>query len=81
MTERYPLLAAVPSPTQGVWHLGPIPVRAYALFILIGIVVAGLIAELRLRRRGEQPWLVLDVAIWAIPLGLVGGRILPGGAS
>ena len=34
------MLAYLPSPAQGVWHLGPIPIRAYALCILAGIVVA-----------------------------------------
>lgn len=26
--------AAIPSPTTAVWHLGPVPIRAYALCIL-----------------------------------------------
>ena len=34
------MLAAIPSPTQAVWHLGPLPVRAYALCIIAGIVFA-----------------------------------------
>ena len=34
------LLAYIPSPARGVWHLGPFPIRAYALFIIVGIVVA-----------------------------------------
>ena len=38
-------LAAIPSPTQGVWELGPFPVRAYALSIIAGIVAACWIAE------------------------------------
>jgi len=33
-------LASIPSPSQGVWHVGPFPVRAYALCIIAGIVVA-----------------------------------------
>jgi len=68
-------LATIPSPTQGVWHLGPLPIRAYALFILLGIVAAAAIAEWRLRQRGAPKWLVLDVALWAVPFGLVGGRL------
>ena len=31
------VLAYIPSPSQGVWHLGPMPLRAYALFIVVGI--------------------------------------------
>jgi prolipoprotein diacylglyceryl transferase len=68
-------LATIPSPTQGVWHLGPIPIRAYALFILLGIVAACAITEWRLRQRGAPKWLVLDVALWAVPFGLIGGRL------
>jgi prolipoprotein diacylglyceryl transferase len=52
-----------------------LPIRAYALCILAGIVAASAIAEVRLRRRGAPKWLVLDVAIWAVPFGIVGGRI------
>jgi prolipoprotein diacylglyceryl transferase len=68
-------LAEIPSPTQGVWHLGPLPLRAYALCILAGIVAACAITEVRLRRRGAPKWMVLDVAVWAVPVGIVGGRI------
>jgi prolipoprotein diacylglyceryl transferase len=71
-----PLLASIPSPTQGTWELfGFFPIRAYALFILLGIVAACAIAEYRLRQRGAPKWLVLDVAVWAVPFGIVGGRI------
>ena len=39
----------IPSPTVGVLHLGPLPVRMYALCILIGIVVAVWLTGRRLR--------------------------------
>src|SRR4030095_16321735 len=60
---------------QGVWHLGPIPLRGYALCILVGIVAACAITEVRMRRRGPQPWVVLDIAVWAVPFGILGARI------
>ena len=34
------LPATIPSPPQGVWHVGPIPLRAYALCIIAGIILA-----------------------------------------
>ena len=40
--------AYIPSPSQGVWHLGPFPLRAYALCIIAGIIVAILVIELGL---------------------------------
>jgi prolipoprotein diacylglyceryl transferase len=67
--------ATIPSPTQGTWHLGPIPLRAYAIFIIIGIVAACWIAEVRMRRRGAPKWFVLDVAVFAVPAGIIGGRL------
>jgi prolipoprotein diacylglyceryl transferase len=58
-----------------VWHLGPIPVRAYALCIVAGILVALWLAAKRMRERGGKPEDVWDVAGWAIVLGIIGGRL------
>ena len=65
----------LPSPPQGVWELGPIPLRAYALCIIVGIVVAILWTERRFVARGGEPGTVTDVAVWAVPFGLIGGRL------
>lgn len=67
--------STIPSPSQGVWQLGPVPVRAYALCILAGIVVAIWLGERRWRARGGRPGAILDIAAWAVPFGIVGGRI------
>jgi prolipoprotein diacylglyceryl transferase len=64
-----------PSPPQGVWHLGPLPIRAYALFIIVGIVAALLIGDRRWEARGGQRGVIYDIALWAVPFGLVGGRL------
>jgi prolipoprotein diacylglyceryl transferase len=68
-------LAEIPSPTQSVWFLGSVPIRAYALCIVLGIVAACAVTEIRMRRRGAPPWAVLDIAVWAVPFGIVGARI------
>jgi prolipoprotein diacylglyceryl transferase len=70
---QHPL--AFPSPSQGVWHLGPLPLRAYALMIILGIVVAVWLSERRWAARGGTPGVVIDIAVWAVPFGLVGGRL------
>ncbi len=69
------ILASIPSPSQGVWHLGPLPIRAYALCIIAGVVVAIWLGEKRWVARGGRPGQVGDIAIWAVPFGLVGGRL------
>ena len=67
--------ASLPSPSQGVWFLGPVPVRAYALLIIVGIVVAIWIGNRRYVARGGAPGTITDLAIWAVPFGIIGGRL------
>jgi prolipoprotein diacylglyceryl transferase len=69
------VLAYIPSPAQGVWHLGPLPLRAYALCIIVGIVFALVIGDRRWVARGGEPGVVYDLALWAVPFGLIGGRL------
>ncbi|MGA9679630.1 MAG: prolipoprotein diacylglyceryl transferase [Mycobacterium sp.] len=68
-------LAYFPSPPRGVWHLGPLPIRAYAVFIIIGIVAALLIGDRRWEARGGERGVIYDIAMWAVPFGLLGGRL------
>jgi prolipoprotein diacylglyceryl transferase len=68
-------IAAIPSPTTSVWHVLGLPIRAYALCIVLGIVAAVLIMEVRLRHRGVAPWASLDMAVWAVPFGILGARV------
>ena len=68
-------LATIPSPDRGVWHLGPIPIRAYALCIIVGIIIAIWWGERRWQQRGGTKGTIIDIAVWAVPFGLVGGRL------
>jgi prolipoprotein diacylglyceryl transferase len=65
----------IPSPGQGVWHIGPLPIRAYALCIIAGIVVAVWLGDRRWIARGGRAGQIGDIAIWAVPFGIVGGRL------
>jgi prolipoprotein diacylglyceryl transferase len=69
------VLAYIPSPSRSVWHLGPLPIRAYALCIIAGILVAVWLTTRRWRERGGKAEHVWDVAAWAIVLGIIGGRL------
>ncbi|SDT62984.1 prolipoprotein diacylglyceryl transferase [Actinoplanes derwentensis] len=68
-------IAAIPSPTESVWHVLGFPIRAYALCIILGMVAATLLVEQRLRHRGVAPWISLDIVVWAVPFGIIGARI------
>ncbi|QAY74996.1 prolipoprotein diacylglyceryl transferase [Agromyces protaetiae] len=46
----------------------------YALAILLGIILATIITSRRLTKRGAEPGIVLDIALWAVPLGIIGAR-------
>jgi len=65
----------IPSPSDGVWHLGPVPIRGYALCIIIGIFAAAILADRRYRARGGALGVINEISTWAVPFGLVGGRI------
>jgi prolipoprotein diacylglyceryltransferase len=67
-----PPLASITSPGTVAWRLGPLPVRAYALCVTAGIVVAVVVASRRYRRSGGGHGVILDVAAWAVPFGLIG---------
>lgn len=67
--------ASIPSPESGEWLIGPVPVRAYALIILLGIFVALVISDRRWQARGGQKGTIYDIAVWAIPFGIIGARL------
>ena len=69
------LIASIPSPSQGVWHIGPFPLRAYALCILAGVFVAVWWSDRRYRALGGPQETALDVALVAVPVGIVGARL------
>jgi len=57
------------------WFGLNLTINAYALAILLGIVFAILVVNQRLTYRGAEKWVVIDVALYAVPLGILGGRL------
>ena len=45
------------------------------MFIVLGIIVAVVLGNKRYEARGGRPGVITDIAIWAVPFGIVGGRI------
>jgi prolipoprotein diacylglyceryl transferase len=68
-------LLSIPSPSEGVWHLGPFPIRAYALAIILGVIAAVWVGEKRWVARGGTRGQIGDIALWAVPAGLIGARL------
>ena len=68
-------VTSIPSPSISSFTVGPFVVHFYALFILTGIVLAIWLANSRLKKRGGESGVAIDIALWAVPFGIVGGRI------
>jgi prolipoprotein diacylglyceryl transferase len=68
------VVAAIPSPDVSFIELGPFRIHFYALFILTGIILALVLTESRLKARGAEAGIALDISLWAIPFGILGGR-------
>ena len=69
------VLASIPSPSISYIDLGPFRIHFYALCIITGIIVAVLLTNRRMTARGAEPWVVLDIALLAVPLAIIGARI------
>jgi prolipoprotein diacylglyceryl transferase len=67
--------ASIPSPSISSFQVGPFVVHIYALCILLGIVIAIWIANRRLVKRGGESGVAIDIALWTVPFGIVGGRL------
>jgi prolipoprotein diacylglyceryl transferase len=69
------ILASIPSPSSNGFNVGPLFVHFYGLFYVVGITASVLIARRLWRARGGDPELVLTVALWGVPAGIIGGRL------
>ncbi|GAA0987726.1 prolipoprotein diacylglyceryl transferase [Nocardiopsis tropica] len=68
-------LAAIPSPQINAIPIGPLQIHFYALCILAGVVVAVVWSERRWAAMGGEKGTIMDMAVWAVILGLIGGRL------
>ena len=65
----------IPSPALSSFSVGPLTIHFYALCIITGIAAAIWIGRKRYANLGGNPDDVSEVAIWAVPFGIIGGRI------
>jgi prolipoprotein diacylglyceryl transferase len=69
------VVLSIPSPSKGVWDIFGFPVRAYALCIITGIVVAMVITHRRWQARGGTGDNLEMAVVVGVPLGIVGARL------
>jgi prolipoprotein diacylglyceryl transferase len=69
------VLLSIPSPGNNIWYVGAFPLRAYALCIIAGILVAMVIGNRRWRARGGTSDTLESTLVVAIPCGIIGARI------
>ncbi|MDO5492705.1 MAG: prolipoprotein diacylglyceryl transferase [Nesterenkonia sp.] len=70
------IAAGIPAPPfEGVDVVGPFRLTMYGLCIAVGIALAVLLTRRLWTSRGGRPENVLDAGIWAVLLGIVGGRL------
>ncbi len=69
------LLASIPSPADSGVHLGPLFFHAYGIAYVFAVAAAIWISRWGWQRKGGDPDLAYEVAMWGFPAGLVGGRI------
>jgi prolipoprotein diacylglyceryl transferase len=68
------LLASIPSPHNGVFHIFGRPIHMYGLMLLLAIVACIWLTWVRWKRLGGDPDLVLRVAVWGVAAGIIGAR-------
>jgi prolipoprotein diacylglyceryl transferase len=69
------MTAAIPSPSTNLLHLGPLAIHVYGLMYVLAVIAAIAITGRRWQRAGGDRALVTQVALWAFPAGIVGGRL------
>jgi prolipoprotein diacylglyceryl transferase len=68
------LPASIPSPSSGVLDVG-IEIRAYGVMIGLGVLAAVWLFAKRLPERGMSEEHAANIAMWAVPAGLIGARL------
>jgi len=69
------MLRFIPTPSSSSFNIGPLQIHWYALCLIAGIAVAIWLGDKRFRASGGGKGIVADVAIVAVPSGIIGGRL------
>ena len=70
------MIAAIPSPSSGILHLGPLPIHAYGLMIALGVLAAVWLMGRRVEAAGTATAEdVSYMAVRAVIAGVIGARL------
>jgi prolipoprotein diacylglyceryl transferase len=69
------ILGYISSPSSNGFHIGPLFVHAYGLAYVFAVAASIIVTRALWRRDGGDPRLPQEIAVWAFPAGLIGGRI------
>jgi prolipoprotein diacylglyceryl transferase len=68
-------VASIPSPSDGVLQIGPLPLHMYGVMIAVGVLVAAKVGRTRYVKKGGDGEAFDSVALWAVVGGIVGARL------
>ena len=57
------------------FNIGSIPVRWYGILIALGIVLAFIVVQREMVKRGMHPDFLTDLLVWAVPISIISARI------
>ena len=69
------MIAAIPSPSTGVYHVGPLTLHMYGVMLLLAIAGAIWLTGRRWVQWGGDWDLIFRIAVWGVIAGVVGARI------
>jgi prolipoprotein diacylglyceryl transferase len=69
------VLASIPSPPTGVYHVGPLTIHMYGVMLLLAIAACIWLTGIRWVRWGGDWDLIFRVAIWGVIAGIIGARL------
>ncbi|MFP3881569.1 MAG: prolipoprotein diacylglyceryl transferase [Actinomycetota bacterium] len=70
----YSVLASIPSPPVNDFHIGPLRVTFYGIFVMTGVVIAWLVTSRRFAERGGDIEIAERIIIRVVIFGFLGAR-------
>jgi prolipoprotein diacylglyceryl transferase len=69
------VLASIPSPSTGVYHVGPLTIHMYGVTLLVAIAACIWLTGKRWVRWGGDWDLIYRMSIWGVIAGIIGARL------